>query len=194
MATMVVDKNFERERMTSSIAMVMTLISFSMLFATLMLGYVAYRFTSVVWPPLGMQRASLEVPTLSTLIILMSSLSYYMSESSFLQNKLKAFKNYYFVTLLLGASFMVSQMFLWQNLKLTGIFVDSTVFGSIIYAFTWVHAGHMVVGLLALLFLIPSLRGKRNEGKTQIWLKSVGQFWHFLGIVWVIMYFSIFIF
>jgi cytochrome c oxidase subunit 3 len=194
MATMVVDKNFERERMTSSIAMVMTLISFSMLFATLMLGYVAYRFTSVVWPPLGMQRASLEIPTLSTLIILMSSLSYYMSESSFLQNKLKAFKNYYFVTLLLGASFMVSQMFLWQNLKLTGIFVDSTVFGSIIYAFTWVHAGHMVVGLLALLFLIPSLRGKRNEGKTQIWLKSVGQFWHFLGIVWVIMYFSIFIF
>ncbi len=194
MATMVVDKNFERERMTSSIAMVMTLISFSMLFATLMLGYVAYRFTSVVWPPLGMQRASLEIPTLSTLIILMSSLSYYMSESSFLQNKLKAFKNYYFVTLLLGTSFMVSQMFLWQNLKLTGIFVDSTVFGSIIYAFTWVHAGHMVVGLLALLFLIPSLRGKRNEGKTQIWLKSVGQFWHFLGIVWVIMYFSIFIF
>ena len=191
---MVVDKNFERERMTSSIAMVMTLISFSMLFATLMLGYVAYRFTSVVWPPLGMQRASLEIPTLSTLIILMSSLSYYMSESSFLQNKLKAFKNYYFVTLLLGTSFMVSQMFLWQNLKLTGIFVDSTVFGSIIYAFTWVHAGHMVVGLLALLFLIPSLRGKRNEGKTQIWLKSVGQFWHFLGIVWVIMYFSIFIF
>lgn len=194
MATMVVDKNFERERMTSSIAMVMTLISFSMLFATLMLGYVAYRFTSVVWPPLGMQRASLEIPTLSTLIILMSSLSYYMSESSFLQNKLKAFKNYYFVTLLLGTSFMASQMFLWQNLKLTGIFVDSTVFGSIIYAFTWVHAGHMVVGLLALLFLIPSLRGKRNEGKTQIWLKSVGQFWHFLGIVWVIMYFSIFIF
>ena len=195
MTTMVMNNKREmREKMTSSIAMVLTLVSLSMLFATLMLGYVAYRFTSDVWPPLGMERAALELPTLSTVIILVSSLTYYLTETSFLSQKLKQFKVFFSLTFLLGVGFMISQMFLWKNLEATGIYVDTTVFGSIIYAFTWIHAAHVIGGIVALLFLIPSLTGKRDYLKGQIWVKNVGQYWHFLGIVWFILYFSIFIF
>jgi len=195
MTTMVMNNKREmREKMTSSIAMVLTLVSLSMLFATLMLGYVAYRFTSDVWPPLGMERAALELPTLSTVIILVSSLTYYFTETSFLSQKLKQFKVFFSLTFLLGVGFMISQMFLWKNLEATGIYVDTTVFGSIIYAFTWIHAAHVIGGIVALLFLIPSLTGKRDYLKGQIWVKNVGQYWHFLGIVWFILYFSIFIF
>ena len=89
---------------------------------------------------------------------------------------------------------MISQVFLWKNLQINGIYVDTTVFASIIYAFTWVHAAHVVGGILALLFLIPSVQGKRDEQRSEIWIKNVGQFWHFLGIVWVIIYFGIFVF
>lgn len=195
MTTMVMNNKREmREKMTSSIAMILTLVSLSMLFATLMLGYVAYRFTSDVWPPLGMERAALELPTLSTVIILVSSLTYYLTETSFLSQKLKQFKVFFSLTFLLGVGFMISQMFLWKNLEATGIYVDTTVFGSIIYAFTWIHAAHVIGGIVALLFLIPSLTGKRDYLKGQIWVKNVGQYWHFLGIVWFILYFSIFIF
>lgn len=195
MTTMVANNtNGMRERMTSSIAMIMTLVSFSMLFATLMLGYVAYRFTSDVWPPLGMQRASLELPTVSTVIILLSSLTYFLSENAFLKGNKKQYKSFFGITFLLGMGFMVSQMFLWRNLQASGIYVDTTVFGSIIYAFTWIHAAHVVGGILALLFLIPTLMGKRETLRSEIWINNIGQYWHFLGIVWVIMYFSIFIF
>lgn len=195
MTTMVADnKNFEREKARSSIAMVMTLVSFAMLFATLMLGYFAYRFTSEVWPPLGMQRASLGLPTISTVIILVSSLTYFLSEGAYLKKEVGAFKSYFFATLFLGSAFMVSQLFLWKNLQLSGIYVDTTVFASIIYAFTWVHAAHVVGGIAALLFLLPTIQGKRDFYRSQIWIKNVGQFWHFLGIVWVIIYFGIFVF
>lgn len=186
--------NEKREKMTSSIAMIMTLVSFSMLFATLMLGYIAYRFTSEVWPPVGMQRANLGLPTISTVIILMSSLTYFLTESAFEAGESKKVKRYFSVTFLLGLGFMVSQLFLWNDLKLSGIYVDTTVFASIIYAFTWVHAAHVVGGILALIFLIPSVQGKRDQLRNHIWFKNVGQFWHFLGIVWAIIYFSIFVF
>ena len=195
MTTMVANNNnFERDKARSSIAMVMTLVSFAMLFATLMLGYFAYRFTSEVWPPLGMQRASLGLPTISTVIILLSSLTYFLSEGAFLRGEKGSFKTYFFCTLSLGSAFMISQVFLWKNLQINGIYVDTTVFASIIYAFTWVHAAHVVGGILALLFLIPSVQGKRDEQRSEIWIKNVGQFWHFLGIVWVIIYFGIFVF
>ena len=194
MTSMVVDNNFEREKAVSSIAMILTLVSFSMLFATLMLGYFAYRFTSEVWPPLGMQRASLGLPTISTVIILLSSLTYYLSEAAFLKGEKSSFKGYFFTTFVLGSAFMVSQIYLWKNLQVSGIYVDTTVFASIIYAFTWVHAAHVVGGLIALMLLIPTVQEKRDNKKSQIWLKNVGQFWHFLGIVWVIIYFGIFVF
>lgn len=195
MTTMVADKKFEmRQRMTSSIAMIMTLVSFSMLFATLMLGYVAYRFTSEVWPPLGMQRASLGLPTISTVIILLSSLTFFLAESSFINKNKKQFKTYFGITFLLGLGFMASQMLLWKDLQATGIYVDSTVFASIIYGFTWIHAAHVVGGIIGLLLLTPSVLGKREELKSELWIKNIGQFWHFLGIVWVILYFSIFVF
>jgi cytochrome c oxidase subunit 3 len=187
-------KEEQREKMTSSIAMIMTLVSFSMLFATLMMGYIAYRFTSTVWPPLGMQRAGLELPTISTVIILLSSLTYFLTERANEEGNLKALKRNFLLTLILGTLFMVSQLFLWSDLKGNGIYVDTTVFASIIYAFTWVHAAHVIGGLIALLLLIPSVLGKRNKLRNQIWFNNVGQFWHFLGIVWAIIYFSIFVF
>lgn len=196
MTTMVANNdniNVQREKARSSIAMVMTMVSFSMLFATLMLGYVAYRFTSEVWPPLGMQRASLGLPTISTVIILLSSMTYFLAETSFIQKKTSEFKAYFTLTFLLGIAFMISQMFFWKDLQASGIYVDTTVFASIIYGFTWIHAAHVVGGIIALLFLVPTWKGKREVYRSEIWLKGVGQYWHFLGLVWVILFFSIFI-
>lgn len=188
------NRDVQRERATHSIAMIMALVSFSMLFATLMLGYVAYRFTADVWPPLGMQRPNLGLPTISTAIILLSSLSYFVMESAYIKSDFKKFKALFYVTFVLGSAFMVSQLFLWKDLDSTGIYVDTTVFASIIYAFTWVHAAHVVGGIIAFFFLIPSLLGKRVKYKSELWIKNVGQYWHFLGIVWAIIYFSIFVF
>ena len=183
----------KKAALSSSIAMIMALISFSMLFATLMLGYFAYRFTSEVWPPLGMERISLGLPTISTLVILMSSLLYFFFEADFSGSQ-KRSKLYFGATFILGCTFMAIQTLLWSKLKSQGIFTGTSVFASMIYAFTWIHAAHVVGGIIALLFLIPSISGKRELGKSISWVQNVGQYWHFLGVVWVIMYFSLFVF
>jgi cytochrome c oxidase subunit 3 len=172
----------EGEKLSSSIAMIMTLISLSMLFATLFLGYLAYRLTSEIWPPVGMGQVSLGLPTISTMIILSSSFTYLMFENT----KKLLWLN---LTTLLGSGFMVSQLFFWDNLKKTGIFTDTTIFASMIYAFTWIHAAHVVSGLCALLFLWFQFNRKNCE----LWIKNVGQFWHFLGIIWFVMFIGIFV-
>ena len=183
-----------RRALTSSVAMSIVMVSFAMVFATLMLGYFAYRFTSEVWPPMGMQREDLGLPTVSTVLILLSSLTYFLSESSFLQKNSKKFKAYFWLTFALGIVFMAVQSWLWFSLKKNGLFVGSGVFASMIYGFTWIHAAHVVGGIVALLCLIPSVRYKREEVSTSLWLKNIGMYWHFLGIVWVIMYFSLFVY
>ena len=95
------------------------------------------------------------------------------------------------VTLVLGFAFMASQAIFWNQLKSHGILVSSGIFPSIIYAFTWIHAAHIVAGLGLLLWLYGTL--KTPNSMTAVKVSNIGKFWHFLGIVWLIMFVTIFV-
>lgn len=170
----------------SSIAMIVTLISFAMLFATLMMAFALFRFTAPVWPPAGMSKPALLLPGLSTFFIFLSSLSYMWFEKNI------ANKKPLILTIILGLGFMTCQSLFWHQLKSVGILASSGIFPSIIYTFTWIHAAHIVVAL-GLLFWLLFFAFTENDTKAQLRVSSVGKFWHFLGIVWLIMFVTIFV-
>jgi len=179
----------EGDKVISSVGMIVTLVSFGMLFLTLMMAFALYRFTAPVWPPAGMTRPDLLLPTLSTLMIFLSSFFYVKFEKNTSTGVVD--KKNLTLTLVLGLAFMTSQFLFWSHLKSQGIFVSSGVFASIIYAFTWIHAAHIVVGLALLVWLFGALNS--GDKLAAVKVSSVGKFWHFLGIVWLIMFVTIFV-
>jgi cytochrome c oxidase subunit 3 len=185
------DKNaqqtFEGERIIQNVGMVIALVSFAMLFLTLMLGFAIYRFTAPVWPPQGMGRPSLFIPTLSTLVILSSSFFYQWFLNN--PNKNKLGLNLTFVA---GLFFMGFQTWFWMDLHSKGVYTSSGIFASIIYAFTWIHAAHILLALGLLVWMIFISR-ETNENTYIVKANSIGKFWHFLGIVWLIMFVTIFV-
>lgn len=177
----------------SSIAMTLTLVSFSMLFAAMLLGYAVIRFNNPIWPPMGMNRVDLFLPTLSTVIIAFSSVSYILFERQSFREGPKN-KLYLNLTILAGIGFMVAQFRFWNVLKLEGFYTSDGVFPSLIYGLTWTHAGHIVLALALLLWLFVKNGKMKSEEENLLWIKNTGKFWHFLGIVWLILYLSIFVF
>lgn len=188
-----VDLYAEGKKVSNSIGMLVILVSLSMLFATLMLGYVFFRWTADVWPPMGMQRADLFFPTLSSFVIVLSSFTYHYFESLYKKGK-ESFQAWpVLVTVALSAVFLISQTKLWTHMNEIGLYVEGGVFPSILHGFTWIHAGHLVVAILLLFYLafvvmINPFGKDRSET-----IKNIGKVWHFLGIVWVIMYLTIFV-
>ena len=179
----------EGDKVISSVAMVVALVSFGMLFLTLMMSFALYRFTAPVWPPAGMEKPSLLMPMISTFLIALSSLAYFSFQKKAAKGLIN--KPALSMTLILGVAFMVSQAIFWSQLKSHGIYVSSGIFASVMYAFTWIHAAHIVLalGLLAWLYV-----GLSNPDKmTAVKIDSIGKFWHFLGIVWLIMFVTIFV-
>ena len=172
--------------MQHSIAMTVTLISFGMLFASLFLGYFLVRFNAPTWPPVEIQGMPKLLPFLSTVVIALSSYTYYLMEKRAEKGR------YWILTFFLGISFLIFQSLLWSALKESGILISNGQVPSMVYAFTWIHAGHIVMGLLALLWLASFVFFKK-EKLTDIKLMNVGKFWHFLGIVWLLMYLMIFV-
>ena len=185
--------HLEKRKAVSSIGMIIILVSFAMLFASLLLGYVVFRLSNEVWPPMGMERVPLGLPLLSTLLIAASSVTYIKFERTYCKITSKTSRLSYFLTLLLGTAFMVVQFRLWDQMADLGLYVSAGVFPSLLYTLTWVHAAHIVLGIFALLALLPTIFKNYSDTKV-IWIQNVGKFWHFLGIVWFIMFVIIFAF
>ena len=179
-----------------NIAMVIVLISFSMLFATLFLSYALYRVSAIEWPPNGGFSINLFLPTVNTIVIIMSSWSYYLYQKSYQKAyHLKSFSKliiYWTLSTALGLLFIGLQFALWQNLKSLGIYSGSNILSSIIYSFTWIHCAHMILGIAALLFLLPTLKAHNQNYSSRV--NNIGKCWHFLAIIWFIMYLTLFIF
>lgn len=180
------------KRLTSSIAMTVVLVTFSMLFASFFLGFTVFRITSDVWPPMGFERIDLLLPSISTMIIALSSFCFWKFENLFFSENSEK-KLWLSFTIVLGFAFMAAQVLLWSDLHSKGIYVQDGIFPSIIYSFTWVHAAHVVVAWMVLFYLIPTLKKGAVVAQLENRVINVGKFWHFLGVVWLIMYVTLFL-
>jgi cytochrome c oxidase subunit 3 len=182
-------------KVSNSIGLLITMISFTMLFATLFLYYALIRVSAPVWPPMGVEKIDVIFPKLSTFFILMSSVSYELFRWTMDgSRKNKTYSLFFLVlTLLLGGFFLVNQFKLWSWLEVQGYFVGSGIYSSIIYAFTWVHSAHILIAFSLMIYLLGKVVSKDFQTLSFMTISNVRTFWHFLGIIWIIMYLVLFI-
>ncbi len=181
-------KNEQGRAQANKVAMVFLFVSFSMLFATLFLGYAVFRLTATDWPPTNLQALPLAGPFVSTICVGLSSLCYFLSQKNKAYSQLLMHLSTLFCALFLGTQFT-----LWSDLKELGIFANTGIFGSIIYGFTWIHAAHMVMALISLLWVDFRMIFKGAKELDTLTGKNVGSFLHFLGVIWLIMFVTIFL-
>lgn len=199
---MLVSDSFLDREATSSITMVVVLVSFSMLFATLFLAYAIYRFQAPVWPPMGMNKVNLFIPSLSTIIAISGSLVFYFFNRDLKRGLINSASDWLNLCVVAGLGFLMVQWQLWSYLKSVGIFASSGIFGSLNFGFTWIHAAHIVIALFLTLWLRLTFKRQsrciENGNEEEIHgliLKSqnIGKFWHFLTIVWLIIFLFLFL-
>ena len=167
-----------------------------MLFATFFLSYALYRSKALVWPPLGSGPIPLTLPALNTLVIALSSFTYGLYRRFWKAGDRFKARRWWLMTFALGMIFLVLQFKLWSEMKAEGVLANSGIFFSLVYAITWVHAAHLLAGLLALLYLVPTLGlyGAKRQVDFTSRICSVGKFWHFLGITWLFIFVGLFVY
>lgn len=174
-----------------NVAMTVTLVSWAMMFASLFLGYFIFRFNAPVWPPVELVGVPKVLPFISTIVMALSSVTYWMMEKNLFKDENKT-KLFWVATFALGLGFLGCQWQLWSDLKASGILVTNGIVPSMLYAFTWLHAAHIVLGLVGLLWLAWFVFKNTNE-LTDVKVINVGKFWHFLGVIWLLMYLMLFV-
>jgi cytochrome c oxidase subunit 3 len=105
------------------------------------------------------------------------------------------FRMYLMMTFLLGVLFCLSQWTVWSDLNSRGLAIHQGIFPSILHGFTYVHIAHIVIAFIGILWplKIKSIRVWKEESN-QVLLENITKCWHFLGIIWLIMYLALFVF
>jgi cytochrome c oxidase subunit III len=182
-----------KEEFTSALGMIIFLGSWAMMFSALFFAYAFVRARSVTWPPPGVPLLPLAVPAVNTLVLLASSFTFARGLAELRRGRRKGLTPWVIATLALGAVFLVLQVVVWRGVSASGLHVSSGIYGSVFYALTTFHWLHVVVGLFVLLFVIvQSLRGKYTE-HNYVNVRLCGMFWHFVDVVWLLMFVSIYL-
>jgi cytochrome c oxidase subunit III len=179
---------YQKQEQTASVGMVVFLASWAMMFAGLFFSYGFVRSRAPVWPPPGLPALPIALPAINTLVLMCSSLTFALALRELRRGKRAAFTRGVGITILLGFAFLGLQASVWQSLSRAGLHMSSGLYGAVFYTLTIFHALHVAVGLLILMVvLVRSLLGKYSEHNT-ISVRLCTMFWHFVDVVWILMF------
>ena len=178
---------------TCKLGMCIFLCSEALLFSGLITAYLVLRQAAGSWPPnFG---DGIELPPMpklltgiNTVILVSSSFVYHFAEVAVKKGKSGA--GWMLLSALMGATFVGVQCIEWTELYHEGLwFNKGGVYGSTFFTLTGFHGAHVIIGVLLILwcFFLQVTKGTFTA-KRHVALENVGLYWHFVDVVWVLLF------
>ena len=162
------------------------LIADGMTFAGFFAAYLTYKAVNPL-PDGAIYELELPIPTLNTILLLVSSATFHKAGKALLKNKNSDSQKWLLVTALLGITFLICQLFEYFNLPFG---LTDNLFASTFYALTGFHGLHVTLGTLMILIISWQTRPKegRITNQNMFPLEAVELYWHFVDGIWVILF------
>jgi cytochrome c oxidase subunit III len=166
------------------------LASESLMFGGFFATYLFFRGITPVWPPEG-NEPKIFVPTINTVILLSSSFVIHLGDVAIKKNNVKGMRLWYAITAIMGAIFLVGQLYEYTNLSYG---LTTNVFANCFYILTGFHGLHVFVGLLWMLSVLWRSRVPGHYSATNhTGIEMAEIYWHFVDIIWIILFTLVYI-
>ncbi|PWL19403.1 cytochrome o ubiquinol oxidase subunit III [Falsochrobactrum shanghaiense] len=155
-------------------------VLFSGLFATY--AVLAHQFAG---GPTGRELFDLQFVLVETMILLVSSVTYGMATLAMYKNNKAGVLRWLGVTFMLGAAFLVMEIYEFHHLISIDAGPGRSAFLSAFFTLVGTHGIHITSGLIWILVLTGQLLrdGLTEKNRTRVMCLSL--FWHFLDIIWI---------
>jgi heme/copper-type cytochrome/quinol oxidase subunit 3 len=171
----------------NKLAMWLFLGSECLLFGGLISTYMLYRgrHSGSLGPD---QIYDIPFTSVSSFVLLMSSLTMVMAVSAISRRDVRNAKVWLVITALLGATFVGGQAYEFSSFYREGLGFTTSLFSSSFYTLTGFHGVHVTVGIIMLLSLTGMITKERVPGDKSEVVELVGLYWHFVDIVWIVIF------
>src|SRR5215212_8971836 len=176
-----------------TLGILLFIVSETMLFGAFFASYFFIRVVENVgpWPPPGVEIPK-AVAGVNTAILVSSSFTVHWALVSIRRGNRAGMIAGLGATWLLGFTFLFIQFNEYVHI---GFSARDTAFGSIFYGLTGLHGAHVTVGLILLAFAnVRAWRGHfTTEPKKHLGVEVPGIYWHFVDIMWIIVFTTVYI-
>jgi cytochrome c oxidase subunit III len=135
-------------------------------------------------------RSHLSIPIIALNTFVLVTSSYFVVralEAISLRDDRKALRNNLIVVVVLGLAFLGGQAFEWTSLFGEGVNLAST-YGSAFFTVTGIHGTHVFVGILWAIYLLVGHGRMPFTKENYLGIENFGLYWHFVDIVWIVLF------
>jgi cytochrome c oxidase subunit 3 len=187
-----------RDDASSKMGMWLFLFTELLLFGGLFLVYMIYRFIYHE----DFLKASFElnvlIGTINTIVLLTSSMTVAMSITAMQKGNTVLSKRLIWITILAAVIFLVNKYFEWSLKIEHGLLPGMAHYGELpngerlfyfLYFFmTGLHAIHVIVGGIFLLYVIKSIQKQKVRQDKYMLLENAGLYWHLVDLIWIYLF------
>ncbi|MBT6326894.1 MAG: cytochrome oxidase subunit III [Bdellovibrionales bacterium] len=165
----------------------------AMSFAGFLIAFAVLRSTKQ-WPDPVEALGGVELSGFMTFLLICSSVSMVLSIDACKHHDRKNMQFWLGVTILGGIAFLGLQVYEYQHLindlgmTFTNYPKGNNLFSSTFFNITGFHGMHVLTGVLYLIAMyIMGAKGKFDNGNVNM-LEIAGLFWHFVDLVWILVF------
>jgi heme/copper-type cytochrome/quinol oxidase subunit 3 len=171
-------------------ALLIVVAAESVFFGTLILSYLYLRIGQLNWPFNHPSLGQLMVPSLNTLILLLSGATAWASERGIRSGGESRLRLGLIVTVALGLVFIAGQVFEFAR---AGMRPGDQAFGGVFFALMGFHALHLLAGMVILVIcLIRAGLGDFTPSRHEA-VTLGAWFWTFVVVVWLVLFAALFL-
>jgi cytochrome c oxidase subunit 3 len=174
----------------SKFGFIVFLLSESVIFISFFVGYIVYKTTVIDWYPPGVTGLETHEPLINTIVLVSSSFVIYVAERYLHDQKLWGFRIFLLATMAMGSYFLFGQAVEWSHLPFS---VQSGLFGGTFYLLTGFHGLHVLTGLLLQVTMLVRSFIPGNYDNGFFGVEATSLFWHFVDVIWIILFVLIYV-
>jgi cytochrome c oxidase subunit III len=169
------------------------LLSDAFSFAGLLLSYGVLRARAPRWWPAGEPALGINFTAGLTFLLICSSVTMVLAVAAAREGKRRHSAAFLALTILGGVLFLLGQVHEYFGIASDGLLAHGLVPGAshratTFYVITSFHGAHVFTGVVVLtVMLLRTLRGHFDGGRHDA-VESAGLFWHFVDLVWILVF------
>jgi heme/copper-type cytochrome/quinol oxidase subunit 3 len=160
-----------------------------MFFTALIGSYIILRFAHPAAFP-GPKSGILNIPVtaVNTFLLICSSVTMVKAFASAQEDDQTRLRRWLIGTCIIGATFVGVQVYEYTHLIEKGFVPSEGLFGSTFYTMTGFHGFHVTIGVICMIFVTWRAFQGRYTARDHRGVEVIGLYWHFVDLVWIILF------
>jgi heme/copper-type cytochrome/quinol oxidase subunit 3 len=159
-----------------------------MFFTALIGSYIILRFGHPeMWKAPG-EVLNVPVTAVNTFLLICSSVTMVKAFASVQDGNQKGLRWWLVGTVLIGASFVGVQIYEYSELVHKAFVPSAGLYGSTFYTMTGFHGFHVTIGVICMIFVTWRAFQGRYTAADHRGVEVIGLYWHFVDLVWIILF------